>query len=240
MALFQEAGMISNILAFDTATNACSVALQHDGKIFSRFEIAPREHSQLLLSMIQSVLSEAKIKLSDLNAIAFGSGPGSFMGVRLALGMAQGLALGLNIPVIPISTLQILAQTAYQKIGQKNIIAGWDARLSSIYWGVYVCAENNVMQVKIPDSLNLPSEIDFELISKVNWLCAGNAWDVYSKELPRDFFHNKDQLIDVYPDAKSMCVIADLKYHLNEIISCEHAHPEYLRDHVANHTTRKS
>lgn len=230
---------MTTLLAFDTATNACSVALQHDGKIFSRFDIAPRLHSQLLLPLIQSVLSDANIKLSDLNAIAFGSGPGSFMGVRLSLGMAQGLAFGLSIPVIPVSTLQTLAQTAHDQTQEKNIIAGWDARLSSIYWGVYEADQHHIMQPTQADQLSAPMEIDINLIPKVSWLCAGNAWDVYSAELANDFLKEKTLLTTVYPDARAMLAIADLKYHQGEIISPDNAHPEYLRHHVANHITKK-
>lgn len=115
-----------NILCFDTATDACTAALQIGDSVFSRFEIAPRMHAQLLLPMIQELITDAKIKLSDLNAIAFGCGPGSFMGVRLATGMAQGLAFGLSIPVMNVSTLQVIAQAAFEKTGAKKIVSGWD------------------------------------------------------------------------------------------------------------------
>src|SRR3990167_3698347 len=204
------------LLTFDTATHACSVALQHHGKIFSRFDIAPQQHAQLLLPMIQAVLSEAKIKLTDLHAIAYGCGPGSFMGVRLSLGMAQGLAFGLNIPVIAISTLQTLAQTAYQKSQHRNIIAGWDAILSSIYWGVYAMDQNNIMQKKQVDHLNSPHEIsqkiDMMVKPDITWLYAGNAWEVYKHDFPSSFFDKTEMLTTVYPEAESMCIIGISKY----------------------------
>ncbi len=101
-----------NILTFDTATEACSVALQCGDAVYYRHEIAPQQHAKILLPMIQALITEANIKLSDLDAIGFGCGPGSFMGVRLATGMAQGLGFGLQIPLIPISTLQTIAQSA--------------------------------------------------------------------------------------------------------------------------------
>ncbi|HLB57153.1 MAG TPA: tRNA (adenosine(37)-N6)-threonylcarbamoyltransferase complex dimerization subunit type 1 TsaB [Coxiellaceae bacterium] len=203
------------ILAFDTATNACTVALKVDEKIFASHKIAPRLHASLLLPMIQALLIDAKIKLSDLNAIAFGCGPGSFMGIRLATGMAQGLAFGLQIPVIPISTLQILAQTFFEKTGAKKIIAGWDARLHEIYWGFYVCDKNNVMQSQHEDALCTLDQLDKKSFAELGCAFAGN---IFSDE--------------TYPEAKAMLTIANQKYLQKEFVSPENAHPHYVR-HVA-------
>src|SRR3989338_3796333 len=204
-----------NILAFDTATDACSAALLAGESVFSRFEIAPRQHAKLLLPMIQDLLQQAKIELSDLNVIAFGCGPGSFMGVRLATGMAQGLAFGLQIPVIPISTLQILAQTFFEKTGAKKIIAGWDARLHEIYWGFYVCDKNNVMQSQHEDALCTLDQLDKKSFAELGCAFAGN---IFSDE--------------TYPEAKAMLTIANQKYLQKEFVSPENAHPHYVR-HVA-------
>lgn len=127
--------MTANILAFDTATNACTVALQVGAKVYARHEIAPSQHAKLLLPLINDLLSEAKINLSDLNAVAFGCGPGSFMGVRLATATAQGLAFGLNIPLISISTLQILAQTAGGKMLSQAGMPEW-TRFTGVFTAV--------------------------------------------------------------------------------------------------------
>lgn len=218
-----------NILAFDTATNACSAALYVSGQVFSRFEIAPRLHSSLLLPMIQALLSQAKINLSDLQAIAFGCGPGSFMGVRLATGMAQGLAFGLQIPVIPISTLQVIAQTAYEKTNEKKIAVGWDARMSEIYWGFYACDEKGVMQAQQEDALCTPKQLDIKLLFPVGCFFAGNAWALVQEKIRSD--------IEIYPEAKAMLTIALSKYTLSETISPENAHPHYVR-HVVYTTTK--
>src|SRR3990167_5173497 len=204
-----------NILSFDTATDACSAALLVGDNVFSRFEIAPRQHAKLLLPMIQDLLQEAKINLSDIDVIAFGCGPGSFMGVRLATGIAQGLAFGLQIPVIPVSTLQVIAQTAYEKTRAQKIVAGWDARMHEIYWGFYVCDDNGLMQAQQEDALCTLEKIDKDAFSAVGSAFAGN---IFSD--------------DTYPDAKAMLAIALSKYLRNEIVSPENAHPHYLRHHV--------
>lgn len=209
-----------NVLTFDTATNACSVALFANNITFSRHEIAPRMHASLLLPMIQSLLTEAKIKLSALNAIAFGCGPGSFMGIRLAAGMAQGLAFGLQIPVIPISTLQTLAQTYFEKTGKEKIAAGWDARLHEIYWGFYACDESGVMQPQQEDTLCTFDQLDKNSLAALGCGFAGN---IFSD--------------DTYPSAQAMLTIAKQKYLQQQFVSPENAHPHYVR-HVA-YTTKK-
>ena len=230
-----------NILAFDTATNACSVALQVGATVFSRHEIAPSQHATLLLPMIQAVLDDAKITATELNAIAFGCGPGSFMGVRLATATAQGLAFGIAIPVVPISTLQTLAQTVFQGsgIGDRKsagqVAAGWDARMHEIYWGLYTPDKNGIMQVLQPDALCAPDAIDTALFSRVGCVFAGNAWVTYEKQFPPSlFFGDAEKQTDLYPDAKAMLVIAISRYLKKEFVSAENAHPHYLRHHVVH------
>ena len=135
------------LLALDTATDACSVALWVNGKSYERFDVVPRRHSDLILPMIDALLAEANASLADVDAIAFGCGPGSFMGVRLATSVAQGLAFGLDCLVVLVSTLQGLAQAAYQVTKAERIMAGWDARMGAIYWGAYCLGEAGIMQV---------------------------------------------------------------------------------------------
>ena len=212
---------MKKILAFDTATDACSVALLVGEKIIVRHEIAPRLHSQLLLPMIQDLLTEANIALSALEAVAFGCGPGSFMGVRLATGMAQGLAFGLSIPVIPISTLQVIAQTAYEKTGKKKIVAGWDARMQEVYWGKYACDDQGIMQSEQEDALCTVEKIDKVSLVALGFAFAGN---IFSD--------------DTYPEAAAMLKIAAQKYQNQEVVLPVDAHPHYVRHHVV-HTTSK-
>lgn len=217
------------ILSFDTSTDSCSVALCVDHQTFSRFEIAPRLHAQLLLPMIDTVLCEAKIHRSDLNAIAFGSGPGSFMGVRLATGMAQGLAFGLSVPVIPISTLQTLAQTVYEKTKEEKVFAGWDARMGEIYEGFYTL-DNNIMKPIRPDALSAPKTVDVSSLPE-NFVLAGNAWSTYKDQL--SFLYSKvNYYPDFYPEASSMLTLAKWYYEQKKTVLPENAKPDYIRQKV--------
>ncbi len=238
-----------NILTFDTATEACSVALQCGNAVYYRHEIAPQKHASLLLPLIQSLITEANIKLSDLNTIGFGCGPGSFMGVRLATGMAQGLGFGLQIPLIPISTLQTIAQTTYHKsqlaamvaplpasAHPATILAGWDARMNEIYWGFYQLDKNNIMQPKINDQLSAPEAVDTSFVHTIGSL-AGNAWKAYQNRLP-SALSTIPSFTDIYPEAKAMLTIARSKYLAGEMVSAVDAHPHYVRHHVV-HTTSK-
>lgn len=209
--------MKKNILAFDTATNALTIALQVGDTQFSHHVIAPRMHASLLLPTIQDLLNQAKIALSDLHVIAFGVGPGSFMGVRLATGIAQGLAFGLQIPLIPISTLQIIAQAAHEKTGATKIVSGWDARLHEIYWGKYACDAQGIMQSQQEDALCTLEKIDKDSFAALGFTFAGN---VFSD--------------DTYPSAVAMLTIANQKYLNHEIVSSENAHPHYVRHHVVH------
>lgn len=223
-----------NILAFDTATHACTIALSVGGKVTARHDIAPKEHASLLLPQIQALCDEASFDLAKLNAIAFGAGPGSFMGVRLATAMAQGLGFGLNVPLIPISTLQILAQTAFEKTGEKDMVVGWDARMDEIYWGLYHIDASGIAQPVTLDQLSRPKAVDIKSHAALGFCLVGNAWSVYANELPPQFHAAASRFTDFYPDAKAMLTIAMQKYQRGETVLPALAHPHYLRHHVAN------
>ncbi|HEB5077907.1 TPA: tRNA (adenosine(37)-N6)-threonylcarbamoyltransferase complex dimerization subunit type 1 TsaB, partial [Aeromonas hydrophila subsp. hydrophila] len=115
------------ILAVDTATEACSAALLVGEQVFSRWEEAPRDHTRKILPMVQAVLDDAGITLDELDAIAFGRGPGSFTGVRIGIGVAQGLAFGAGVPLIGISTLAAMAQGAHRLDGAEQVLTAIDA-----------------------------------------------------------------------------------------------------------------
>jgi len=215
--------MMTKILAFDTSTEACSVALLLEGKVHEQFEIAPRRHTTLLLPMIDDLLKAHSLKLTDLDAIAFGQGPGSFMGVRIASSVAQGLAYGANLPVVPVSSLQALAQAAYTQTFCVNILVGWDARMDEVYWGAYTM-QGNIMRPVISDRLDSPSEIETPFTS--SFLAAGNAWKIYDLSFP-------NVLSDVYPTAAAIAVLGAEQYQCGECQSPMAAQPLYLRNEVA-------
>ena len=126
------------ILAIETSTEACSAALLTDNQLFSRFELAPREHTKLIIPMMDELLAEAEINLKAIDAIAFGQGPGAFTGLRIATGVAQGVALAIDKPLIGISTLEALAwQVRTEANNGQKIIAALDARMGELYWAIY-------------------------------------------------------------------------------------------------------
>lgn len=213
-----------NLLAFDTSTDACSAALLYQGKITGRYELAPRRHTELLLPMVDELLAEAGIVLSDLQAIAFGCGPGSFMGTRLATGVAQGLAFGAELPVIAVSSLQCIAQHAYQQLDAKHIIAAWDARMAEIYWGCYALDGNQLMMPLGQDQVSKPENICVP--ENAPWVLAGNAWQLYQAELPSSL-QLESHLF--HPRASAMLKLAAYQYQSGGFVSANEAEPNYLR-----------
>jgi len=151
------------LLAFETATEACSVAIFDDGQVLERFEIAPRRHAELALPWAQALLAEAGLRRSQLDAIALGRGPGAFTGVRLGVAIAQGIALGLDCPVVPVSTLQAVACQAWADGEERRIVAAIDARMGEIYVAAWqgqgqVLRALDGERVLAPEAYQLPDE----------------------------------------------------------------------------------
>ncbi len=194
------------LLALDTATEYCSVALFANHQTFSLDEHCKNQHAAKLLGMIDNLLQQAQIKINDIDAIAFGCGPGSFTGVRIAVSIAQGLAYGIQKPVIPISTLNIMAQNAYQQYGVKHAQVALDARMEQCYYGQYALDTNALMQ----------PEGEMELL----FLEGVNKTDIIYYP-------------DILPLASSALPLALALFQKNNVISPELAQPIYLRNNVA-------
>ncbi len=174
-----------NILAIDTATEACSAALYINGQLRSSYQLAPREHSRLILKMIDGLLSEAELSVSKLDAIAFGRGPGSFMGLRIAAGVVQGIAFAHDIPVIAVSTLKAIAQRAFEQTKNKHILTAIDARMDEVYWAAYSLNEQ-LWQLHGEESVISPDKVPLpELLSQSghSWVGAGTGWASYKDRL---------------------------------------------------------
>lgn len=227
------------ILAIETATSACSVALNFDGAVFERQEEGASIHSQVLLEMIQSVLSEAKLTVKDLDSVAVSRGPGSFTGLRIGIGVAQGIAYGANCPMIGVSSLKTLANQATE---EGLIIAGIDARMNEIYWGVFEKTTDSLKQigdaqVSAPETIQLPianKESDAKHVYLV-----GNAWEEYKQSLLIDLIIGTKRLEQVIvPNAMSVLQLAQTAYAGEEWVSPLAFMPEYIRDNVAEKSSK--
>ncbi|TCK03115.1 tRNA (adenosine(37)-N6)-threonylcarbamoyltransferase complex dimerization subunit type 1 TsaB [Marinobacterium mangrovicola] len=219
---------MSRILALDTSTDACSVALSLDGEIQHKFVIEPRRHTHLLLPMVEEVLAEAGVKLASLDAIAFGRGPGSFAGIRIATGAAQGLALGADLPLLPVSTLAAMAVTAKERFPQASRVAtALDARMDEVYWGAFDISAD-LPRALIDESVRSPR--DLELPEAAEWLGVGSGWR-YSEQMPEALTATIKQVDqECYPDARAMLVLAGAQLAAGEGLLPEDALPVYLRE----------
>jgi tRNA threonylcarbamoyladenosine biosynthesis protein TsaB len=225
--------MSAKILALDTATENCSVALLHDGTITTRSEISPRGHASKVLPMVDEVLQEAGLTLADLDALAFGRGPGSFTGVRIGTGIAQGLAFGADIPLIGISTLEAMAQAMYRKHSVSNAVCAIDARMSEVYWARYQRQENGAWLAVDEECVIPPRELcENTQADEQTWTQAGTGWDAYQEELS-GLALTLEKSDVLFPEAEDMVVLAEQAYAEGKAVSAEEAGPVYLRDKVA-------
>lgn len=227
--------MSAKILALDTATEACSVALMVGEHIYSRSEVAPRDHTKKILPMVDEVLKEAGLTLQELDALAFGRGPGSFTGVRIGIGIAQGLAFGANLPMIGISTLAALAQGAYREQGMTRVACAIDARMSEVYWGRFERQQNGAWHASEAECVIAPqlllSRVAGEAAEQV-WGTAGTGWSAYPDELSTLPFAQQESGV-LYPQAQDMVVLAQYEWLQGHAVPVEEASPIYLRDTVA-------
>jgi len=219
------------LLAIDTATEACSAALHIDGVTTTKYVVAPRKHAELILTMIDELLAESSLSLRQLDALAFGRGPGAFTGVRIATGVVQGLALSTDCPVVPVSTLAALAQGAISE--SKQIACAIDARMGEVYWGLYQVNENNIMQLVGEETVCLPDAV--HIPASDGWLGVGSGWETYANELQTRLAGSLSGFrLGDYPSAEAICTLAVYAYKGGEFVDAAEAQPVYLRDKVTN------
>jgi len=225
-----------NLLAVETATDACSVALLANGQTYSDHRIAPQQHARLLLPMIDQLLNSAGLRPCDLNAVVYGSGPGSFTGVRIAAAATQGIAFAHDIPTVGVSSLQAIAQGVYRETGAVNIIAMIDARMSEVYWGAYAMNNDGVMHSIGKDQVCRPNTValaDFD--SSKKWVCAGSGADNYYEQIKGSALRTLElkRVVNQWPSAIDMLPIAKLRVAAGMAVPAAEAVPVYVRDKVA-------
>lgn len=226
------------LLALDTSSACCSAALWIDGELRERHEFTARGHARLLLPMVRELLAEAQQQLSGLDAIAFGRGPGSFTGLRVAAGVVQGLAFGAGLGVLPVSDLRALAEQALRRGGRGDgtgyALACMDARMAEVYAAVFEVRDGEVAAERLAERVVAADVLLPELAMPVQW-AAGRGLDAW----PAIAAHLQPGPERCFGDAEPMaCDVARLAARDIAggcpLLPAEAAQPVYLRDRVAS------
>lgn len=227
------------ILAVETATEACSAALWRDGAVIERFRVAPREHNRLILPMLDDLLAEAGLAVEDLDALAFGRGPGAFTGVRIAAGVAQGIAFAADLPVVPVSTLAALAQEALLETGADRAYACIDARMGEVYWAVYGREGEGLAELLGEETVIPADRVPFP--AEGRGVGIGSGWTTYGEVLGERLGDRvRAVLRDRYPRAALIARLGAAGFRRGLAVSAEQAQPVYLRDNVAKKPVLRS
>lgn len=219
------------LLALDTATEACSAALWIDGQILDRFEVAGRTHTQQMLPMLHGLLADAGLGFAQLDGFVCGVGPGSFAGVRIGVGFIKGIALALNRPVVPVTSLAMLAQAAIDE-GAERVLVAIDARMNEVYFGAFtqgaeglaICGE--AAQVLAPDQLRVRGAGP--------WVAVGTGWGTYEATLRAGVEGGIERLDGAaLPRAATALKLGLPRFASGDVIQADALAPVYLRDKVA-------
>jgi tRNA threonylcarbamoyladenosine biosynthesis protein TsaB len=222
------------ILSIDTSTEACSAALNIDNEIQVLFEIAPQQHSALILQQCEQLLSNANLTPSQLDAVAFGQGPGSFTGLRIAAGVTQGIAFAADLPVVGISTLAAQAQKICTEYPEHVYLSAIDARMKEIYWALYTLPhEQQTVELQSTEVVGIAEKVNIQ--NSRPMIGIGSGWKEYRNDLLGAL--KEYQISNIYPDilpsAEEISVLAAIKLQRGEGLSAEKAIPVYLRNDVA-------
>ena len=224
---------MSLILSLDSSTDACSVALNADGRLDARFELAAKSHTQRLLPMVDELLKSNDLGLQELDAIAFGRGPGSFTGLRICMGIVQGLAFGAQLPVIPVSTLEAMALGYYRANPDASlpVLVSLDARMEEVYWGLFTRKGDGV------ETLSEEFAMKPELLSEQpairslagQFIAVGPGWHYPAMQL----LAADTIVVDAQPRAEDMALIAAQVWSVGGAMDVLDAQPVYLRDTIS-------
>lgn len=220
------------ILAIDTSTEACSAALYIDGELIERYLVAPRKHIELLKPMVDEVMKAAEVDVSELTGLAFGAGPGSFAGLRVACAFVQGMGAGLEIPVVPVSTLKAMAQQVLDTHVDRTVLVMLDAKMKEVYWGVYRLEDKEVVTV-LPEQVTKIDEIpNFTgIVGLANIIGAGDGWNVtpnWVEALKPEFIEK-----NVYPRAGEIALLSIDDFENGMALDADQVSPIYLRNNIA-------
>ncbi len=222
-----------DILAIETSTEYCSAALWRDGKVSERCELVGQKHSEMLMAMIDAVLQDSGFRIQDIDGIAFGKGPGSFTGVRIACGVAQGLAFGADVKVVGVCTLEALAQAS----GRDKVVAALDARMGELYLAAYEKRNDRWIEVVAPCLCRADTapEVDGD-----GWFGAGSGFAVNDAALSARYGKQLSGMdVQLVPRAAAIAQIAAVEFAKGNAVDAALALPLYLRDKVALKTRER-
>lgn len=230
-----------NLLALETATESCSVALRcqrADGyDLVVRRLHAPRQQTELILPMVDEVLAEAGMTLNQVDALAYSAGPGAFTGVRIGAAVAQGLAFGIDVGIIAVSSLQTLAQGAWRAYGARAAVAAFDARMQEIYIGAFALDADDLMQAVHAEVAGRPEALPagfvqaWQAVVAEDSVAAGSGWQTYAEVLSAQLAVTR-HAYDLAPDAEDVANLAWARALAGQAQAPEFALPVYLRNDV--------
>ena len=207
-----------NVLVVDTSTKACVLGLAKKEDFYDSSEMVDRSHSKVVLPKIDELLEESGVDKSELDLVIFGQGPGSFTGLRIGVGVVQGLAFGLNIPVVAVSSMACLAQSVYRDHQHENCLVALNARNTEVYFGSY-SINDGFAALNGTEGVFEASEIPVQNREK-SWVGIGNSWQLRAEM--------------EYPTARDLFELGLHRYHQGKAVTALEAKPEYLRERVAN------
>ena len=223
---------MTRMLAIETSAETCSVALSVNGDVQEKFAHAPMKHAELILPAVSSLLADAGIKASRLDAIAFGRGPGSFTSLRIGIGVVQGLAWGADVPVVPVSSLAAVAQSAFDSgswsESPRRIVVAMDARMKEVFHATFVTGDDGIVAQETEEQVSIPSAV----VAAGSWLAAGNGFERFDelRELAQGAVCC---LPDTWPRASVVLKLAQAWLKDNQALSAGLAQPVYIRNNVA-------
>ncbi|WWO95268.1 MAG: tRNA (adenosine(37)-N6)-threonylcarbamoyltransferase complex dimerization subunit type 1 TsaB [Candidatus Dasytiphilus stammeri] len=230
------------ILAIDTSTDVCSVAFFNNGEISSQLKYSSKKHAKILLSMILNLLSKSEISLNQLDALAYNCGPGSFTGLRIGISIVQGIGLGKNLPLIGISSLAVVAETAWYLTKIKRVLVALNAYRRKIYWAKYQRSNlfNSIWKGVETETILKPLNVKSE-ISSLNgmWCVAGNGWDIYPELMDIKKLYVSTS-ISIIPIAYNILPLAIIKYKKGNICSADCSLVELHYDYLSSSGWKKS
>jgi tRNA threonylcarbamoyladenosine biosynthesis protein TsaB len=232
-----------NLLAFDTSTERVSAAVQRGDRRWRYAGAGGPQASATLIPALLDLLAQAGLALADLDALVFGRGPGSFTGLRTACSVAQGLAFGAALPVLPVDTLLAVAEDARRAHGAARVLALLDARMDQVYAAAYVWSEGtwhaaSDMTVDAPEALALPDgDAPQQAEAEADWVLAGNVFQTYGDRLPPALAALPR--IDALPTADALLDLAPARFAQGLAVAAQDALPLYIRDKVALTTAER-